>query len=243
VSFLSFIKAIGDFFLPQVCTFCGNPGLENGRYPVCEACIDGFIPIVPPYCTRCGEPFPGISDMHLCGECIKDPPPFETARSLFVFKERARDLVLRLKFRKDLSTLSVLEHVLTRHTDTGMFPADIDLIVPVPLDKSGLRRRGYNQALLMADCLAKHLHKPIDRVHLVKLKKTPPQIGLTRAQRRRNIQGAFSVKGRNCFLGKTILLVDDVFTTGATVRSCSRVLLQAGARLVRVLTFARTVPE
>lgn len=243
MSLSSFINAVGNFFLPQVCAFCGNQGLENGRYPICEDCLDDFIPITPPYCARCGKPFSGTSDMHVCSECITAPPPFEKARSLFAFKGRARDLVIRMKYRKDLSTLTVFKLLIERCIVPDKFFREIDCIVPVPLDKNRLKKRGYNQALLMAECLGKYVDRPIDRAHLVKIKLTPPQVGLTRAERRSNIRGAFSVRGSGVFQGKAILLMDDVFTTGATARACSRTLLQSGARSVNVITFARTVSD
>lgn len=243
MSLFSLIRKAGDFFLPQTCVFCGSSGVDNGHFPVCEACLEEFIPIEPPFCTCCGEPFPGGRNEHLCGRCLKDPPPFLSARSLFAFKGRARDLIIGLKFQKNLSTLSIFDLILKRLLGWQPLYRDVDVVVAVPLNKKGLRRRGYNHALLMAESLAKCLAKPVDRTHLIKAKETPPQVGLTRAQRKRNLQGAFSVKRTNCLQGKAVLLVDDVFTTGATVRACTRALLNAGARSVRVLTFARTTLE
>ncbi len=243
MSLFSLIRRAGDFFLPQTCVFCGSPGFDNGHFPVCETCLEEFIPIEPPFCTCCGEPFSGDVEEHLCGRCLKDPPPFLSARSLFAFKGRARDLIIGLKFKKNLSTLSIFDLILKRFPGWQSLYRDVDVLVPVPLDKKGLRRRGYNHALLMAEGLAEYIAKPVDRTHLTKVKETPPQVGLTRSQRRRNIQGAFSVKRTNRFQGKAVLLVDDVFTTGATVRACTRALLDTGARSVRVLTFARTTLE
>ncbi len=136
-----------------------------------------------------------------------------------------------------------MEFLFRERLDTVALAGDLEILVPVPMDMDGLRRRGYNQALLMAEGLGRVMAIPVDRTHLIKSRATPPQIGLTRAQRKRNIQGAFSVSGRDAFEGKAVLLVDDVFTTGATARACSHVLKRAGARSVKVITFARAVPE
>ena len=243
MAFVSFLKEIGDFFLPQVCIFCGSEGIDHGRYPVCGRCLEGFLPILPPICPRCGIPLGASSDSHLCGECIQSPPPFEKAWSLFIFNKNARDLIHLLKFHGNLATLSVVEFLMSERMNLEDLKRDLDVLVPVPMDREGLRRRGYNQALMMAECLSKISSIPVDRYHLIKSRETQPQVGLTRAQRKRNIQGAFSVADKKSFRGKAILLMDDVYTTGATVRACSKALLEAGARSVRVLTFARVVPE
>jgi len=240
---LSFARAVGDFFLPQVCLFCGNPGFDHGRYPVCAGCLGEFVSIHSPVCPRCGMPLNDAAAPHLCGECLQDPPPFETAWSLFAYNKKARDLIHRLKFHGGLATLSIIDLLLRECIDSEGAAGEVEFVVSVPMDMKGLRRRGYNQALLIAERVAKFLHLPLDRTHLVKKEGTSPQIGLTRAQRKANIQGAFSVTGRRVFSGKAVLLVDDVYTTGATVRACSRALLKAGARSVKVLTFARVILE
>jgi len=243
VAFFSFLGEIGDFFLPQVCIFCGSEGIDRGRYPICERCLEGFEPILPPVCPKCGIPLGASSASHLCGECIQDPPPFERAWSLFTFNSRSRNLIHSLKFHGNLATLSVIDFLLREQVDAESLKEDLDVLVPVPMDREGLRRRGYNQALMMAEGLSKICGVPVDRRHLLKSRKTPPQVGLTRAQRRRNIQGAFSVAEEESFRGKAVLLLDDVYTTGATARACSLALLKAGARSVKVLTFSRVIPE
>ncbi len=243
MSNLSLISEIGNFFLPQVCIFCGNQGIQNGHIPICESCLEDFIPVLDPICPCCGEPFQGNTSSHLCGRCLHSPPPFEQARSLFLYKGKARELICELKFRNNLSTLSILDYLLKTWSKDLITELGCDLIVPVPLDRKGLKRRGYNQALLISICLANRIGKPVRRDHLRKVRATVPQIGLTRNQRWANIRGAFQVKDARGFRGKSILLVDDVYTTGATVRECSRELLGAGARSVKVWTLARTVFE
>ena len=240
---MSFLQAVGDFFLPQVCLLCGAEGLDRGRFSICETCLGEFHLISRPACPCCGVPYKGAGVSHLCGECRQDPPSFDSAWSLFSYTGKARDLVHHLKFHGNLATLSVIAFLLQEEIDAPALARKVDIIVPVPMHVNGLRQRGYNQALLVAERLAKLLNLPLDRTHLVKTKETPPQIGLTRAQRRRNIQGVFSVVNRDVFRGKAVLIVDDVYTTGATTRACAGVLKKAGAYRIDVLTFARTMPE
>ena len=238
------IREIGDFFLPQTCLFCGNPGIHKGHVPLCERCLEGFIPSIDPMCPCCGLPYLGKTGSHLCEECRESPPSFHWARSFFLYKEKGRDFILHLKFHGDLSALTLLHFFLemepTAHLPEGFQP---DLIVPVPLSREGLRKRGYNQALLLALGLAEVLNRPVERANLQKKKRTPPQIGLTKSQRKRNIRKAFVVKKPENLEGKKVLLVDDVYTTGATAGACTETLLKSGAHMVGVWTFARTAQE
>ena len=240
LAFNNAIGKIGDFFLPQTCLFCGSLGIQEGHIPLCERCLDGFLPVKEPVCPRCGLPYPGQTQSHLCASCRQSPPPYTWARSLILYSGRGRDFIHRLKFNRDLSTLSVLRFFLETGSICLVEGFSLDLIVPVPLHSRGLRQRGYNQALLIALCLADVLQLPVDRTHLVKARETLPQIGLTKNQRKHNIRGAFEVRSRTRFKGKSVLLVDDVYTTGSTVGACSRTLLRAGARSVCVWTLART---
>ncbi len=207
--------------------------------PLCAACAQTFTRVTPPICPRCGTPLSGTNS-HLCGECIKDPPPFEGARSLFAFEGKARDFIYLLKFHQNLGTLTLLDFWL-RGEDVPFSAEGIDVVVPVPQTSKGLRGRGYNPAQLLASRVSKRFKKPLIRNHLVKIKETPPQIGLTKGQRRSNLKGAFAVRDKDRFRVKSVLLVDDVYTTGATVRECARVLKRGGARAVKVWTFARTI--
>ncbi len=235
----SFFKAVGDFFLPQICLFCGKEGRAGGRYPVCETCVAEFLPLGGPRCPSCGKPLLAGSDSHLCGECLRDPPIFERAWSLFPYEGKVRHLIHLFKFRGDLAAVSVIRFLLEEIV--SLPEVDADVVVPVPMDPQALKNRGYNQALMIATLLARLRKIPVDRFHLIKSRKTLPQVGLTKSERKRNVQGAFSVTKREVFIGKKVLLVDDVFTTGATIQACSRALKRGGASRIDVLTLARVV--
>jgi len=230
-----------DFFLPQVCILCGREGIESGHLPVCESCLTDMTPITPPICKCCGTPFEkGSGNNHLCSSCLTKAPPFDRAISLYAYAGKTRELIHHLKFRSNLSAISVINLLMLKAFKQWSLPP-FDLVVPVPLGRGGLRHRGYNQALLIAQKTAAFLKCNVDCSHFTKTKKTKPQIGLTRSERQKNLRGAFSIKNSQVFRGKTVLLVDDVYTTGATVAEGAKTLSRAGAASVIVLTFARTV--
>lgn len=235
------ISPFFDFFLPQVCILCGREGIENGRLPVCASCLADMTPVTPLVCECCGTPFEKSSGTsHLCASCLTKTPPFDRSISLYTYAGKTRELIHHLKFRGNLSAVSVINHLLPAAIKRWSLPT-VDLAVPVPLSRDGLRDRGYNQALLIAQKAAALLKCGVDRSHFVKIKKTKPQIGLTKSQRKKNLLGVFAVSNARVFRGKSILLVDDVYTTGATVAEGAKTLSRAGAASVIVLTFARTV--
>jgi ComF family protein len=142
----------------------------------------------------------------------------------------------RFKYGRDVTLAPVLGALLVERCP---LPVDHDLLIPVPLDLERLRWRGFNQALALGRILAARRHRPLHPMALRRCRITPPQVGLNEAERRRNIAGAFAVRDRAAVRGRTILLVDDVMTTGATVDECAKTLRRAGARRVDVLVLAR----
>jgi len=196
------------------------------------------MPIEPPVCTVCGRPFHGPQGTgHICGLCIKDPPSFNTARSVFQYQGSVRTLIHRIKYNDDgyaLSALSsmVRERVLLDHLKP-------DMVIPVPLHSKRLRKRGFNQSLRLAGTIFPHIPQGIDV--LTRILNTKPQTELSMKERFRNVRNAFEVANSLPEGVETILLLDDVYTTGATVRACAKALKRAGAKEVHVFTVARTV--
>jgi len=198
-------------------------------------------PLSPPVCKCCGAPFEkGSGRNHLCGSCLTKKPSFDRAISFYTYAGKTRELIHHLKFRGNLSAVSVINYLMLKAFNRWPLPL-IDLAVPVPLNRDDLHQRGYNQALLIAQKAAAFLKCGVDRTHFIKTKKTKPQIGLTKSQRKKNLLGVFSIRNPRYFKDKTVLLVDDVYTTGATVAEGAKTLSRAGAASVIVLTFARTV--
>lgn len=218
---------------------------------LCPSCLTDFAPIGTPYCTRCGEPFKSAADTdHLCSRCITRKRHFTRARSCAVYDGSVLKVIHAYKYRgrtrlaKPLGILLYLSYI--RHFGTE----NIDTALPVPLHEKRLKSRGFNQALLMIRCwpeIEKNTGRPsgteikIETGAIVRSRNTATQTGLERSQRVKNIKNAFAVKSPERIKGKNVLLVDDVYTTGSTVGECGRMLADAGAAGVYVLTLARTV--
>lgn len=177
----------------------------------------------------------------LCGECLHEHPDYSRARAAFKYDEHSKSLVLRLKYHDQLQLAPVYGAWLAKAGKD--LAAASDIIVPVPLHYWRFVWRRYNQSALLAQALAKNTGLAMLPDALIRTRRTPPQAGLTRTQRYDNVKGAFAANPRYVgrIKGKTVLLIDDVMTTGATLEQCTKALLKAGARSVNALTLARTV--
>lgn len=233
---LPLLGALLDLFIPPVCTVCED-GLASGA--LCAGCKAGFEAerLTGPLCTVCGRVFPEKSGPdRVCGDCQKSPPPFELARSLFSFNGPVLEAVHALKYSHRTQIAVPLGELMARSAH-GL-PSPPEVVVPVPLHPGRLRKRGFNQSLLISKVIARRTGAELDRDGLRRTVETPAQVGLRAGDRRMNVAGAFSAK--RDYAGRTALLVDDVYTTGATVGECARTLGKSGAR-VFVLTLARTI--
>lgn len=228
-----------DFFLPRLCVFCQEPVGVEFKVAVCPECQARLKWVESPLCPCCGRVFPRREDGdHLCGPCQKEPPPFSRARAAVLYDEEGPSgtAIKSFKYRRRLDMLPVMQHWLKSPLCQELV-AEADLMVPVPLHPRRLRERGFNQALLLAQAFPE---ARVEREVLVRVRHTPPQTSLpTPRERRENVKGAFAVVRPEVVRGKKVLLVDDVFTTGATVKECARTLRRGGAREVSVLTVAR----
>jgi len=229
---------IRDILFPPCCAACqARPFVQEGDR-LCHDCLESIRPIEPPVCTVCGQPFHGPQGTgHTCGRCIKDPPSFNTARSAFQYHGSVRTLIHRIKYNDDGYALRALaslamEHVLLDYVKP-------DMVIPVPLHSKRLRKRGFNQSLRFAGMIFPHIPLGIDV--LSRTLNTKPQTELSMKERLRNVKNAFETASPLPEGVETILLLDDVYTTGATVRACAKVLKKAGAKEVHVFTVARTV--
>ena len=175
----------------------------------------------------------------MCGNCLRERPPYAKARAVFRYDEYSRALILKLKYA-DQSQLAAVYGTWLANFGKEVI-ATSDIIVPVPLHYWRFIGRRYNQSALLAYALKKHCNLPVLPDALKRTRATKPQPGLTRKQRQENVKGAFAVHPRHvaAIKGKTILLIDDVMTTSATIEQCTNVLLAAGAMHVNVLTLAR----
>ncbi|MBI1359118.1 MAG: ComF family protein [Alphaproteobacteria bacterium] len=194
-----------------------------------------------PLCVRCGAPFDlpaGAVDgeAQVCGACLARPPAYDRARAA-VYGEVSRDLVLALKRQGRCDGLAMMARWMLQAG--GPLVAEADLLVPAPLHYIRLARRGFNQSVWLCAGLGRLGGARVGVDVLKRVRRTPSQAGLSPDGRRRNVQGAFRVRRKASVSGRRVLLVDDVFTTGATVEACARELKKAGAVCVDVLTLAR----
>ena len=230
-------RSLLDVVLPPQCLVCEASVDEPGS--LCAQCFGRFTFITRPFCHVCCLPFETavIEDEAMCGACMKDRPAFRRARAVFTYRETGRSLVLKLKHADRTDAATHLVKWMQRQGADVI--AEADYIVPVPLHWRRLWLRTYNQSALLANALGRATQKPVLADALVRTRPTPSQGGLDRAQRRRNVAGAFKAQRQNLIEGKSVLLIDDVMTTSATADACSRALLRAGAAAVDVLVLAR----
>ena len=217
---------------------------------LCPTCSSSFLPVESPICPRCGIMFKSrVGEDHVCGECLKSPKRFGTARAPGVYDRALMTLVHRLKYNGKIQLAQPLGILLFFAFISFWDRNSVDLVVPVPLHIKRFRMRGFNQTFLLIrdwpDIAEKFnvefLDIQIDRDVLVRNRWTEPQTGLDRKKRIANIKNAFSVSDPSKITEKRILLVDDVCTTGATADECAKVLLNSGAKQVDVLTLARAI--
>ena len=217
---------------------------------LCPTCTSGFLPVESPQCPRCGMVFKSRQgEDHVCGECLDSPKRFQIARSTGIYKYTLMAAIHCFKYKGKIQLARPLGTLLFAAFISFWDKMSIDLIVPVPLHVKKLRMRGFNPSFLLVKDwvrIAEFLHVgfqdiPVDLNVLSRTRWTEPQTGLGRKERLANIKNAFNISNDSKITGKRILLVDDVYTTGATVNECAKVLLKGGAGHVNVLTLARAV--
>jgi ComF family protein len=205
---------------------------------MCAGCFKSVSLIRSPMCTVCGVPFMTIGgEDHVCGECLDSRRRYDRAVAAAVYDGPVLDLVHSLKYRSRTHLAGNIAELM-RDAAKAM-DKDWDLVVPVPLHRRRLFFRSYNQSLLVARCISVMLGTPVDYLGLRRIRNTPAQVGMKKEERSKNVRDAFKVAPPGTFKGKKVLLVDDVYTTGATVNECARVLKKDGAKKVDVLTAAR----
>jgi ComF family protein len=230
-----------DVLYPAACPACFAPVARNGF--LCAPCWASTPFIERPFCERSGAPFAqDLGDGLFSPEVIADPPVWSRARAVARYEDGpARRLVHRLKYGDRIELAGPMGAWMARAGAELL--ADADLLVPVPLHRGRLFARRFNQAAELAAAVSRACGAPANPLALERVKATTPQVGLTRAQRAENLQGAFRTppERRQDVAGRRVVLVDDVMTSGATANACARALLRAGAERVDALVFARVV--
>ncbi|QGP80933.1 ComF family protein [Sphingobium sp. CAP-1] len=226
-----------DYALPPRCPGCGQIVAED--FAFCLSCWSGMEFLSEPCCARCGLPFPhDMGEGAECGACLADPPPWDSARAVLAYGDVARTVALRLKYGRRIGLARLIARQMLRHVG-----AEEALIVPVPLHRWRLWHRGFNQSALIADHLGRLTGWPVDKRALLRVKRTQPLRGMNPAQRAKAVRGAFALAQGHGVKGRRVLLIDDVHTSGATAAACVRALKRGGAGTVRLLCWARVLPD
>ena len=237
----TFRATLADFVFPRLCPGCGERVFEEGML-ICPTCRDSLVALQLPLCPTCGAPDAPFSPEDICDCCPEGEVFFTSARAVTEFAGVAKQLVERVKYNihpeyaewmgRRMAEVFKIEHQLVRQ---------FHAIIPVPLHRTRARERGFNQSHLLAQEIAAATGLELMNGVLLRHVFTKTQTRMGRRARAKNIAGAFKVAQSGCIRDKTILLVDDVHTTGATLNECARVLKEAGAECVCCMSFARAV--
>lgn len=233
------MSSLMGLLFPPCCLACGQPAEQDSPIMFCRSCRSEVKLLNGPLCDCCGRPFhEATGSNRLCDLCLTGHYHFNVARALLYYKPPITTIISRFKYHGQTTSLKsfrAIQQLLPGLTELNQ----PDLIIPVPLHPERLRKRGFNQALLLARALYPEHRRLIDFKVLERHRYTEPQTGLSGKIRRQNLKKAFRVKDEEVVKGKRVLLIDDVFTTGTTVNECAKVLKRAGAKEVQVLTMAR----
>ncbi|HUL21634.1 MAG TPA: ComF family protein [Thermodesulfobacteriota bacterium] len=234
-------SAAFQFFLPSQCPCCGI-FLEEGRQGFCSSCFSQIRWISPPLCSICGTPFVSQEvDSHPCGSCLIHKKYFTMARALGTFEGSLQTAIHRWKYEGKTHLTPFFAEWMAEGLNRFRELNSFDLLIPVPLHPRRLRERGFNQAVLLAKELSRRMGIPASHAILKKKRPTLPQVNLSGAEREKGLKETFHVVKKKELRGKSVLLIDDVYTTGTTVNECSRVLLEGGAGKVDVFTLAHAI--
>lgn len=226
-----------DIIFPRNCMLCRHYHPATARDPLCPRCR-AMLPVnKPPFCIRCSRHLNNVTEESLCPSCRNRLPSFDEAWALLHYEGPARELLHRFKFHNKTSVRHTFATLLRGFTQRYalQFP-DAAMVIPIPLHPVRLRERGYNQALLLAGCVAREFNLPLREDILIRARHTPRQSELDAKDRWTNIKEAFRIKNSDAIVGRAIIVVDDILTTTATASEAANTLKDAGASRVIVIT-------
>ncbi|MGD0278750.1 MAG: ComF family protein [Smithella sp.] len=236
------LNDISEVIFPPQCPGCAEILHPFTGQIFCPACNDKIKFITGSICSICGTTFPDShAESHLCGDCLENKTYFSYARAVFCYETFILNAIHRFKYKRDMSIGEMLASFMADFSFPDIDFTDYSLIIPVPLHIKRLRERGFNQSLILAYAIGKKRKIPVNFSLLKRHKYTLTQTASNRNERKQNIKGAFEVTDKKKIADKNIILIDDVYTTGATINECAKTLIKAKAQKIAVLTLARVI--
>jgi ComF family protein len=236
------LTGLADIIFPPRCLTCDTIIDHSENLPICPSCFSKIKFIKAPLCVCCGIPFSSTDESnHLCGNCLISKPSYSFARAVGYYEATFLEAIHKFKYQGKIAVGKIMGRLMAEYDYPSLSLSEFTLIIPVPLHVKRLRERGFNQSVILAREIAKKFLIPLDFLTLKRYIYTNSQIHLGKKEREENVRGAFEVTHPEKISDKKIILVDDVYTTGSTVKECTRVLMKNGATSVAVLTLARVV--
>ena len=237
----NYSRSLIRILYPPYCVLC-HAYLKLEETYLCAPCVQLIQPLKAPLCLKCSEPLPPYGkNQSVCSTCRSERPYYNRGFALLRYEDPIKTIFHQVKFQKKLWLREIFSKLIASFS-SSINPNDYEMIVPVPLDARRERERGFNQALLIAKMLERSFQKDRLRISalIAKKKKVLPQSQLKRRERLENLEGAFCLKKRGQSLGKRILLVDDIVTTGSTINECAKILKEDGAECVDFFVLPRS---
>jgi ComF family protein len=242
LSLKQLLNDISDIIFPLQCLACAEIINSPANPAFCGPCREKIKFLTGSLCPGCGIPFwSSPASSHICGNCLENKPYFTQARAVANFETIIMEAIHRFKYGRSISVGNALGFFMADFSFPDFDFAQYSLLIPVPLHIKRLRERGFNQSLLLADKLGKKHNLPVSFSLLKRQKFILTQTGLNKTEREKNIKGAFVVTDKKKVSNENIILVDDVYTTGATINECAKTLIKTGAQKVAAITLARVI--